>query len=124
MVRWHLVVAATTVSGGIRETLRLGTELEAAGADVHVLSMWRSGNPMASTLPVEYLSNWQSNKQHALLRSPWLALRFARWLRAGRGRAAATERFLFTHYATMPLALFVPAESRFFFVQDLEWKFV
>jgi len=31
---------------------------------------------------------------------------------------------VFTHYATLPLALFVPRRQRFFFAQGLEWKFV
>ena len=125
MVRWHLVVPAMTVSGGIRETLRLGKEMADQGAQVDVLSMWRSDKPMPCALPVEYLSDWKSSVSHALLCLPVLAARFARWLRApARRRTAASERFLFTHYATLPLALFVPCERRFFFVQDLEWKFI
>jgi glycosyltransferase involved in cell wall biosynthesis len=125
MVRWHLVVPAMTVSGGIRETLRLGEEMADQGAEVDVLSMWRSDNPMPSALRVEYLSDCKASVAHALLRLPLLAARFSRWLRVpARRGTASSERFLFTHYATLPLALFVPSERRFFFVQDLEWKFV
>jgi glycosyltransferase involved in cell wall biosynthesis len=112
-----------TVSGGIRETLRLGEEMADQGAEVDVLSMWRSDNPMPSALPVEHLSDWRSSVSRALLRLPLLIVRFSRWLRAGAG-GGTTERFLFTHYATLPLSMLVPTEGRFFFVQDLEWKFV
>ena len=125
MVRWHLVVPATTVSGGNREIFRLGADLRAEGAEVDVLSLRKSDNPMSFTLPAKYLSNWKSTGPGTLLGFPVLALRFMRWLRGGAGRkTAARDRFLFTHYATLPFALFVPIERRYFFVQDLEWKFV
>lgn len=124
-VKWHLVVPATTVSGGNRETLRLGADLIAEGAEVNLLSMWKSDNPMPSTLPVVYLSNWRSSKSRALLGFPVLALKFARWVSGHtQTQVGARERFLFTHYTTLPLSLLVPIERRFFFVQDLEWKFV
>jgi glycosyltransferase involved in cell wall biosynthesis len=114
-----------TVSGGIRETLRLGQEMADQGAEVDVLSMWRSDNPVLSALRVEHLSDWRSSVSPALLCLPLLIVRFSRWLRANAGSGTtSSERFLFTHYATLPLSMFVPTERRFFFVQDLEWKFV
>jgi glycosyltransferase involved in cell wall biosynthesis len=113
---WEIVVPALKVSGGTREALRLGGQLSAHGTQVLVLSLWRADDPMPTTLPVELLSNWPAIAARAALQWPWLALRFARRVRS--------QRFLFTHYSTLPLSLCVPRARRFFFVQDLEWKFI
>lgn len=121
-MNWRLVVPSMKVSGGIRETLRLGGQLAAQGAAVAVVALWRAENPVTTTLPVHLLSRWQAMPSRVLAQWPFLALRFARWM--AHPALSEGSRFLFTHYTTLPLSVFVPRGRRYFFVQDLEWKFV
>jgi len=123
-MKWHLVTPALKVSGGNRELLQLGGQLAARGADVDVVSLWRADNPIASVLPVAHQSDWRSQAVWAPLQWPLLALAFRRWMRSDARASASEDRYLFTHYSTLPLAALVPRERRYFFVQDLEWKFV
>lgn len=53
-----------------------------------------------------------------------LVWRFHAWRRRTDLPYPRPDRFVFTHYATVPLALLVPRAQRLFFVQDLEWRFV
>lgn len=123
-MKWHLVTPALKVSGGNRELLRLGDQLAARAAQVDVVSLWRADNPVQSALPVGHLSDWRSRAVWAPLQWPLLALAFRRWLRSAARSGRSDDRYLFTHYSTLPLAALVARERRYFFVQDLEWKFV
>ncbi|WP_431259097.1 hypothetical protein ACQ86G_02135 [Roseateles chitinivorans] len=116
-----IVVPSLKISGGNREALRLTTELNRDGHAASVLSLWVSPHAMASTVPVAHLSSWPPRAARALGELPILTYRFARWWRHTARRASTV---VFTHYATLPLALLVPRRQRFFFVQDLEWNFV
>lgn len=115
---------ALKVSGGNRELLRLGDQLAARGADVQVVSLWKAENPIWSALPVVHQSDWRSRAVLAPLQWPLLVFAFWRWLRGDARSSAGDVRYLFTHYSTLPLAALVPRNRRYFFVQDLEWKFV
>lgn len=116
-----IVVPSLKISGGIREVLRLASELNRDGCKASLLSLWVSPHPMDAYESVTNLSTWPPRPMRALVELPILAFRFLRWKqRAMRGASA----FVFTHYATLPLALLIPSRQRFFFVQDLEWNFI
>lgn len=123
-----VVVPALSMNGGIREALRLAHDVQAAGHPVRVLSLWRS--PQAAQtlqtlcpgpLSVEELSPWRPRAWLAPVQLPLLAWRF--WRRQTQAEAASAP-LVFTHYATWPLALAVARRRRWFFVQDLEWRFL
>jgi glycosyltransferase involved in cell wall biosynthesis len=116
--RWCVVLPSLKVSGGVREAIRLAENCEEHGAAL-IVSMWRSEHPMNTRLNVEYLSARSPRPHRAPFEFPLLFLRF--WRVARRN---ADTHFVFTHYTTLPLSLSVPRHRRFFFVQDLEWKFV
>jgi len=116
-----LVVPSLKISGGNREALRLASEFDRAGHAAGVLSLWTSPHAMASGVPVTHLSSWPPRASRALGELPILTFRFAWWWRRTARRASSV---IFTHYSTLPLALLVPHRQRFFFVQDLEWKFL
>jgi glycosyltransferase involved in cell wall biosynthesis len=116
-----VVVPSLKVSGGIREALRLAIDLGHGGLSTCVLSMWASPHPMETAVPLTMLSDWKPRILRAAFELPVLQLRFVRWLRA---RQRPPVGLIFTHYATLPLALFVPRRQRYFFVQDLEWNFL
>ncbi|MBS0455321.1 MAG: glycosyltransferase [Proteobacteria bacterium] len=118
----QIVLPSLKISGGIREALRLGEELQEQGLPTGVLSMWNSPHPMASPVPVSMLSQHRPRAARAAFELPFLMFRFARWLH-GKGAQAPTA-LIFTHYATLPLALLVPRNQRYFFVQGVEWNFV
>jgi glycosyltransferase involved in cell wall biosynthesis len=119
---WRFVLPSLKVSGGVREALRLAERLGANGENVDVLCMWSSPTPLATSLRVERLSSWAPRAARAIVDLPILAWRFRSRLR--RARATPSRDFVFTHYATLPLAFCVPRGKRLAFVQDLEWRFV
>lgn len=116
-----IVVPSLKISGGIREALRLSSELSQDGLVSVVLSLWKSPHSMKSVGSVEHLSNWAPRVVSALFQLPVLIYRFSRWRQQ---RARNMSAVVFTHYATLPMACLVPRSRRFFFVQDLEWNFV
>lgn len=117
----QIVLPSLKISGGIREALRLAADLQNEGLPTGVLSMWASPHPMESPVPVTMLSRLRPRIARAAFELPFLQFQFARWLRR-MGTPAAP--MIFTHYATLPLALLVPKPLRYFFVQGVEWKFV
>lgn len=121
LMRTVIVVPSLKISGGIREVLRLASELNCEGGGASVLSFWTSPHAMSSEAPVESLSAWVPRAARAPVELPLLAYRFAKWWRQKAHRASTV---IFTHYATLPMALLIPRRQRFFFVQDLEWNFV
>jgi len=116
-----VVLPSLKISGGIREAFRLGHDLCEGGLPASVLSMWDSPHPMECALPVTKLSGLRPRAIRAALDLPVLMVRFARWLRR---RGGPPQVLVFTHYATLPLALLVPRRTRHFFVQGVEWNFV
>jgi len=116
-----VVLPSLKISGGVREALRLASELSGIGHTVTALSLWKSPHSMHCSLPLEYLSSWSPRVARAISELPFLALRFVFWWR----HASKSMSFvLFTHYTTLPLALLIPKSRRLFFAQDLEWKFI
>lgn len=118
----QIVLPSLKISGGIREALRLAEELQDQGLPTGVLSMWDSPHPMASPVPVAMLSQLRPRAARAAFELPLLMFRFMRWLR--RKGVQPPAALIFTHYATLPLALLVPRRRRYFFVQGVEWNFV
>ncbi|WP_210760736.1 glycosyltransferase [Azohydromonas sediminis] len=118
-----IVLPSLKISGGVKEAIRLGRELADAGVSVHVLAMWRSPQPVDNiALNVVALSNWQTRARIAALHLPILFARFRRHRRSiDAGRESDHTHYVFTHFATLPLALAVPRDRRWFFVQGLEW---
>ncbi|UCH36069.1 MAG: glycosyltransferase family 4 protein [Armatimonadota bacterium] len=119
----HVILPSLRISGGVKEALRLGEELAACGHEVDVWTLWRGSHAVAANgLRVVELSQWVTRVRWAALQLPALMLAFAR--RAARGRGSGWQIFIFTHYATSPLAVLIRPSRRWFFVQDLEWRFV
>ena len=119
----QVVLPSLKISGGIREALRLAEELQDQGVPTGVLSMWKSPHPMESPVPVSMLSGLRPRAARAAFELPFLMFRFARWLRQ-KSSPPPSAGLIFTHYATLPLALLVPSHLRYFFVQGVEWNFV
>jgi len=120
-MRFYIVLPSLKISGGIRESLRLAGDLNLDCGDASLISMWVSPNEMSSPVPVKYLSSWPTRPFRALGELPIIAYRFAQWCRYSIRPGCL---FIFTHYATLPLALLVPRRQRLFFVQGLEWTFL
>jgi glycosyltransferase involved in cell wall biosynthesis len=123
IVTWYVIVPSLKVSGGVREAMRLGTDVAQSGVDAALVCMWRTQRALPAELTVHQLSEGNPSAKGAILELPKLLLRFWRWIR-GADVSASSSHFVFTHYATFPLALLVPRSRRFYFVQDLEWHFV
>lgn len=111
------------VSGGNREAVRLGADFARMGIDAALVCMWQTARSVPTDLPVHQLTARNPSNRQAILELPFVLVRFIRWIRA-RKISTDASNFVFTHYATLPLALLVPRERRFYFVQDTEWRFV
>ena len=116
-----IVVPSLKISGGNREALRLANDLNCDGNITSLLSLWVSPHEMDCSITVTYLSAWTTRALRAFIELPILAFRFVQWWRNSRQRPTIV---IFTHYATLPLALLIPRPQRFFFIQGVEWNFV
>jgi glycosyltransferase involved in cell wall biosynthesis len=118
----RLVLPSLKVSGGNFEAISLARDIETSDRAVDIVSMWLSPH----ALPLQHqklyvLSNWKPSILYAFIQLPRIVLRFRSFIIADRARSCD---WIFTHYATIPLALIVPKNRRWFFVQDLEWQFL
>lgn len=121
-----IVLPSLKISGGNRELLRLADDLTASGREVTVVCMWRSPHESsAGHHVVRYLSDWKTDPRRAVLQLPRLWWRFlCLATRHPDASAARTAAWIFSHYATLPLSLCVPRNRRWYFVQDIEWRFL
>ena len=127
VMQFHLVLPSLKISGGTREALRLACELDGCNgctADVH--TMWQSPHVLSGQpLQVVALTSWQTRIGLAAFQLPVIAVRFYRRARTQAGDLQPSGvRWIFTHYATLPLSLLVPRAQRWYFVQGLEWQFL
>jgi glycosyltransferase involved in cell wall biosynthesis len=123
-VKTVLVLPSLKVSGGTYQALRLLADLVQCAQDGTVLCLWTTPFPVNCEFQTRFLSSWRSVSSRAFFQLPLLAVRFARIASESLCGGSAAVRFIFTHYATLPLLLLVPRRSRYVFVQDLEWKFL
>ena len=123
LVKCYFVLPSLKVSGGVSEAMRLGSDLTRAGVRSALLCMWRTDRALPSELAVHELSESNPSARGAILKMASSFVRFRRWKRA-QEKTAGKSCFVFTHYATLPLAWAVPEARRFFFVQDIEWRFL
>jgi glycosyltransferase involved in cell wall biosynthesis len=121
-----LVLPSLKISGGTLELLRLADDLASQKRGVDIVVMWRSPHEASiEKRSVWYLSEWRTNARYAALQVPELVRRFSRLVKSLTSAAGRSNNFwIFSHYATFPLALCVPRDRRWFFVQDMEWRFV
>lgn len=119
-----LVLPSMKVSGGTQQALVLARELVARSCEIAVVSMWRTEHPLPTDLDLLHLSEFRSVSWRAGFQLPVVAVKFGRWLRSLRRQGMRPHLVIFTHYATLPLAMFVQRGRRCVFVQDLEWKFL
>lgn len=118
----YLVLPSLKISGGVIEAMRLAKDLEVVGTKVGILTLWQSPQSAPLSQPHFYaLSSWSTRASLAIFQLPILAARFLRWRKLSKSQGTD---WVFTHYATLPLALLVPRQHRWFFVQDLEWRFL
>lgn len=111
------------ISGGVREAIRLASDLRRQGIDARILSIWRHWHELTvSDVPVSYLSAKRPRKAWAIFDLMVSLVRYRRVIRRLEGEASV--RVILTHYSTLPFGSFSPSESRFCLVQDLEWHFL
>jgi len=118
-MNWCVVLPSLKVSGGVLEAVRLAEALQKNGPSSELVAMWSTPHPIATSLPVRHLARWNTRAELVPVQYPILIARFA-----NRVRSQPAARQVFTHYTTMPLAFTVARRNRFFFLQDLEWRFV
>jgi glycosyltransferase involved in cell wall biosynthesis len=110
------------ISGGVSEALRFANDLKKCFPIVDVICLWRAKNASDNQgIPIRYLTNFSANLFWATPQLFVIFLNFLNYLLAVKSKS---HIWVFTHYSTVPLALLVPRSKRWFFVQDLEWKFI
>lgn len=123
----HLILPSLKITGGTKEALRFGTLLRTRNISLLVTCMWRTQIPLDVTnYPTYELSSRFLSFRRAILELPLQMFRFHRKLKEDSRVSLIQDDtiFIFTHYITLPLALLVPANKRFVFVQDIEWCFI
>lgn len=123
-VQIAFVLPSIKISGGQREALRIADDVQGPSVSSRLVTMWLTDSPMPTGLPISPLSSWMTRIQWAALQVPALCLRFHRLVAHLRGDPRPVRVWVFTHYATLILAPFVPRSQRWFFVQGVEWLFV
>lgn len=124
-MKCYVVLPSLKISGGIREALRLAEDLNRSERNAEIITMWSSAHSMPTSIKVVALSRFRTNLSCAIFQLPLLMVQFWRLLlRIKQQYNYNFSHFIFTHYATLPLSFLVPRSTRFFFVQDLEWRFI
>lgn len=120
------------MNGGVREAIEIATRLQHAQKSrvVRILSLWQSPhelytekNLLKRGFSILRLTNWLPKPKLAILQLPLILWRFFIFWRHLRN-TGQNHIAVFTHYASLPLAWFVPQAQRYVLVQDLEWRFV
>jgi glycosyltransferase involved in cell wall biosynthesis len=117
------LVPSLRISGGVQEVLLLAEQLTQSGVQVQILSLWKAENELPHRdLPIEYLSNFKTNRSLAAAQYALLLIRFMRYLR--RETAKHRPSLMLTHFSTFPFAWMAPSLHWYCFNQDIEWMFV
>ena len=115
------VLPSLKVGGGVSFALRFFKELD---ANSKIIVLWRTENeePVSKSKSV-YLCKFNAKRSTALLSYFSIVFNFLVYL----VRPASNKHeclWVFTHFSTYPLALFVPRERLIFLIQGIEWEFV
>lgn len=118
-----LLLPSLKITGGNIEAIRLIDNQAIDTADLsdkrYIWALWGCFNPIKiSDDKLKILSKWHSNKFYAPFQFIFLLIKFYLENNSYKGS------WIFTHYSTLPFSLFIKKNKRFFFVQDLEWKFI
>lgn len=117
---FNFVLPSLKISGGIQEAINLSNELEQLGASVENYVMWVSPTEITTgNCNIVYLSNYLTKPFFAIFQIPFILLKFF----LIKNEKRLTQKWIFTHYTTFPLALGVRCDKRIFFVQGVEWDF-
>ena len=121
---FSFVLPSLKIAGGTKEAIRLAEEVEGLGCAVDFFIMWVSLKEISNlNKNFFYLSRYKTNAMLALPQMPIIILNFL-ILTLFKIKNARSRNWIFTHYTTFPLALFIPRSNCFFFVQGVEWLFV
>jgi len=119
----NLLIPSLKVTGGNIEAIKLIQELSPLGDDsshnANIFVLWKSLNDIKiSKDRVIFLSSWIGKRNSAFFHIFYL---FFKFLIIGK---RDKKDWIFTHYSTLLFSLAIPRKRRYFFVQDLEWKFL
>lgn len=119
------VLGALKISGGVLEVFRLAQELRLAGESVQIMTMWRSPCEINNDekLPIVRLTNWKTRIALAIFQLPAIIFFFF-WRIRRLNALNGAPVWIFTHYSTLPLTLFIDSQRRWIFVQGTEWNFI
>jgi glycosyltransferase involved in cell wall biosynthesis len=118
---FNFVLPSFKISGGIKEVITISDELKILGANTLTYVMWVSPSEIAPVPPNSvYLSKYIANAKIAIFQLACILIKFLSIDRAKR----FDEKWIFTHYSTLPLAFWVPSDKRIFLVQGVEWEFI
>jgi len=120
----YFIVPAINIGGGLREVINLAQNMKSAGSKSIMVSLWRATHQMPTSLPIKELTFMPAQRLWAILGFWYVCARYIIFLMGLRKKSLEEEFFVFTHYLTVIFSIFVSRKRRFFFVQDLEWRFL
>lgn len=121
----YIVLPTLKINGGNHEAFQLGEKLKELGHSVNFIIMWKSLHETERAFNSKtYLTQWKNKFSVALLQLPIIIIRFLRFISVHLSFDKNETIWIFTHFSTYPLALFIEKKQRWFFVQGLEWLFI
>ena len=115
----RILLPSLKISGGNFECLNFGYELKNLGYKVEYLTLWNSKNEIITTEKVTRITSFQTDLYLAFFQLIFISFKFC-----SIGRSSKQDTlWIFTHYSTFILSLFLPSDNVIFFVQGVEWTF-
>jgi glycosyltransferase involved in cell wall biosynthesis len=119
----NILLPSLKITGGNIEAIKLINEISDKKLILNnenlIYTLWHcKGGIEVFKTRVIFLSTWHAKRFLAPFQIPYLLMKFNN-LNKGVDR-----EWIFTHYSTLPFSFFIKKNKRFFFVQDLEWKFI
>lgn len=119
----NLLLPSLKITGGNIEALKLIKDISAAkykNNEVNnIYILWHQLDSInVSKSNKVFLSSWFAKRMSAPFQYPFLLIRFFIISRIN------SEKWIFTHYSTLLFSLLIRKNRRYYFVQDLEWKFL
>ena len=119
----NLLLPSLKITGGNIEAIKLFNEISTVKCEANeaknICVIWHcSGGIKVSKSRIIFLSSWFARRLLVPFQYPYLLTKFFIINRSCK------KKWIFTHYSTLLFSLLIRKKGRYFFVQDLEWKFI
>lgn len=116
----NIVLPFLCTSGGIFEALNLAKKISTIENKINIVSLLENQEEIECNFKLKPITSYKPNATLLLFQYPHIIINFILLSK----RNIYNEKWIFTHYTTLPLAFFIEHRKRILFVQGIEWKFL